>query len=306
MAPSLISAVTGTALFATQVFATKKSYQQIENWGVSNFFDKFDFFESKVSSLPNRYDIDPTGGFVNYRNSIDAHDLGLWGYDDKDGLPFIGVDYTNKYDENSQFGRSSVRLESKDSFGKGLFVFDIAHLPKTVDGAWPAIWTYGDWVDSYNNWPKHGDIDIYENWNKFDFNRQTLHTTDGCWIKNDDSTHMTNTMDSYSCNYQENSYFQGTRQYTYQGCSSHEGSGTFGNSDGGVYVVEWTDDSIKMWSFRQGEVPSDVSSGKPDPSTWEDRLQPGLLWNGWRQGQLLASDRYMATEENLMSQLRCQ
>lgn len=45
MAPSLISAVTGSALFATQVLATSKTYQQVENWGVNNFFDKFDFFE---------------------------------------------------------------------------------------------------------------------------------------------------------------------------------------------------------------------------------------------------------------------
>lgn len=33
-------------------------------------------------------------------------------------------------------------------------------------------------------------------------------------------------------------------------------------------VVEWTDDSIKMWTFRQGEVPSDITQGEPDPSTW--------------------------------------
>jgi hypothetical protein len=91
-----------------------------------------------VSDLPNRYDIDPTGGFVNYRNSDDAAKLGMWKYN-KDGLPYIGVDYNHTYQADDNFGRSSVRLESKSSFNKGLFVFDIAHLPKAVDGAWPAM-----------------------------------------------------------------------------------------------------------------------------------------------------------------------
>lgn len=155
------------------------------------------------------------------------------GYD-KDGLPKIGVDWkSNNYDKDGVFGRSSVRLESKESYGKGLYIFDIAHLPAAVDGAWPAIWTYGDWADSYDNWPKHGDIDIYENWNKYDFNRQTLHTTSGCSIK-DDGSHMTNSMDSYSCNYLTDEDFMGVRQYKFQGCSSSEGSGSFGNADGGV------------------------------------------------------------------------
>jgi hypothetical protein len=45
MAPSLVSAVAGTALFAAQALATAQTYQVVENWGANNFFDKFDFFE---------------------------------------------------------------------------------------------------------------------------------------------------------------------------------------------------------------------------------------------------------------------
>lgn len=61
------------------------------------------------------------------------------GYDDK-GLPYVGVDWSHdNYDKDGTFGRSSVRLESKVSYGKGLYIFDIAHLPAAVDGAWPAM-----------------------------------------------------------------------------------------------------------------------------------------------------------------------
>lgn len=76
---------------------------------------------------------------MNYRTRADAESLGLIKYKDGTGLPYMGVDHTNKVDGSATFGRSSVRLESKCSFGQGLYVFDMAHLPAQVDGAWPAM-----------------------------------------------------------------------------------------------------------------------------------------------------------------------
>jgi hypothetical protein len=55
------------------------------------------------------------------------------------GRPYIGVDSKNIISSNGPFGRESVRLESKVGYGKGLYIFDIAHLPKAVDGSWPAM-----------------------------------------------------------------------------------------------------------------------------------------------------------------------
>lgn len=45
MAPSLITAVAGTALFAAHALATEKTYQVSESFTPDNFFSKFDFFE---------------------------------------------------------------------------------------------------------------------------------------------------------------------------------------------------------------------------------------------------------------------
>jgi hypothetical protein len=43
-------------------------------------------------------------------------------------------------------GRMSVRLESKQSYNQGLIIADIAHMPGSICGTWPAFWTIGpDW-----------------------------------------------------------------------------------------------------------------------------------------------------------------
>ncbi|KAI1848999.1 hypothetical protein JX265_013742 [Neoarthrinium moseri] len=255
MAPSLLSAVTGAAIFAAGAMAADQSYQITENWGANNFFNNFDFFEA--------------GGFVNYVNETYARDHELFGM--KDGKPFIGVEHKLPVSNSGPFGRASVRLESKKSFGKGLFVFDMAYLPKPVDGSWPAIWMYGDWEDKgWQTWPNHGDIDIYENWNQLTYNRQTLHTRSGCTVWN--NPEMSATSVSGDCDSDYSGWKFGVQQWQYQGCSANDYSNkAFGDPNGGVYVVEYNSDHIKMWTFRPGNVPSDITSGNPDPSKW-----PGL------------------------------
>jgi hypothetical protein len=49
----------------------------------------------------------------------------------------IGVDHTNVYEPGTA-GRPSVRLESKQTFTKGLFVLDLSHIP-TGCGTWPSM-----------------------------------------------------------------------------------------------------------------------------------------------------------------------
>lgn len=51
---------------------------------------------------------------------------------------YLGVDHTNKLDPKGT-GRSSVRIQSKSKYKKGLFVANFSHLPKPVCGAWPAL-----------------------------------------------------------------------------------------------------------------------------------------------------------------------
>lgn len=42
----------------------------------------------------------------------------------------------------------------------------------------------------------------------------------------------------------------------------------FNNIGGGVYATEWTSNYIQTWFFPKGSVPSDITSGNPNPSGW--------------------------------------
>lgn len=42
----------------------------------------------------------------------------------------------------------------------------------------------------------------------------------------------------------------------------------FNQNGGGVYATEWTGESISVYFFPRGSIPSDIDSGSPDPSTW--------------------------------------
>ncbi len=81
-------------------------------------------------------------------------------------------------------GRKSVRLESKNQFDEGLFIFDLDHLP-TGQGTWPAYWLSGE------DWPNNGEIDILEGVDGKTFNSITLHSKDGCRMAEGDSSLFT-------------------------------------------------------------------------------------------------------------------
>jgi len=76
----------------------------------------------------------------------------------------MGVDKTSVVpvaQTATQRGRSSIRLESKIQYTKGMFVLDLYHMPEPACGAWPAFWTV-----SHDDWPLWGEIDILENINQ--------------------------------------------------------------------------------------------------------------------------------------------
>ena len=55
----------------------------------------------------------------------------------KDATVYLGVDSQSMNPGN---GRMSVRLESKASYDQGLIVLDLAHMPGSTCGTWPAFW----------------------------------------------------------------------------------------------------------------------------------------------------------------------
>ncbi|KAK0635610.1 concanavalin A-like lectin/glucanase domain-containing protein, partial [Bombardia bombarda] len=193
---------------------------------------------------------DPTHGFINYRSKADAKDLGLTSISGSD--VYIGVDSTTV----PARGRSSVRIESQESYQYGLFIAKFTHLPKTVCGAWPAFWMTG------SNWPIDGELDIYEEWNLASRNRITAHTGTSSQVgscKIDTSTYPSTITPNCDNN---------TPGHINEGCSVPETNGLWGAATGGTYATEWQADRLQVWSWAAGAEPTDVKNGNPDPILW--------------------------------------
>lgn len=77
---------------------------------------------------------DPTHGYVNYVDQNTAQSSGLFSVNNN--VVTIRVDSTNVA---SGRGRSSVRVTSKGSYTHGLVVLDLAHMPASTCGSWPAL-----------------------------------------------------------------------------------------------------------------------------------------------------------------------
>ena len=250
--PGAALSLAAFALTASSVRAAS-SYRITDVFNSSNFFTEFDFFTQP----------DPTNGFVQYVDAATANRDGLAGF--AQGGVYLGVDHTN----TTTTGRSSVRVTSKKAYTKGLFIADITHMPaggsnSNSCGLWPAFWMFGP------NWPSSGEIDILEGVNTQSSNAVTLHTGAGCSITNAGSIASTK-LASPNC--------QGT-----QGCSqtTHPGTNNYGaafnGGGGGIYALEWTDETIKVWFFPRNSstaalltspTPSNsTSTTAPDPSTF--------------------------------------
>ncbi|KAL1864944.1 hypothetical protein VTK73DRAFT_5590 [Phialemonium thermophilum] len=220
-------AVGSAAFLLGRIPQDSPKYSVAAVYDQSNFFDNFDFFS----------DPDPTHGFVQYVDAETANRYGLAGF--SDGGIYLGVDHTNV----TQTGRPSVRVVSKTSFTRGVFVADIAHMPAGTGkggscGLWPAFWTVGP------NWPASGEIDIIEGVNNQLADVVTLHTAPGCSVANEGSVSST-TLRSSDC--------QGNA-----GCSQDTAAtygAAFNEIGGGTYIVEWSAEAISVWFFPRNGPP---------------------------------------------------
>ncbi|WEW56102.1 hypothetical protein PRK78_001537 [Emydomyces testavorans] len=223
-------------------------YELVDNYAGNALFGNFTFFTEP----------DPTQGFVKYVGESEARKNGLVGVSNSSygNLALMGVDRTNVAPK----GRQSVRITSKKAYNQGLFIADFAHVPETTCGTWPAFWMLGP------NWPKGGEIDIYEGVNLEYQNSMTLHTGPGCTVTR--HAEFTGRMKTTNCD------VAAPGQNPNEGCQigSHDplGFGTGLNAfGGGVYATEWTSDGIKIWFFsRTAEIPFDIEQGEPEPDNW--------------------------------------
>lgn len=168
----------------------------------------------------------------------------------------MGVDSTNVA---SGRGRNSIRISTQKTYNHGLVILDLAHMPAGQCGTWPAFWMLGP------NWPNNGEIDIIEGVNSQTQNSMTLHTNAGCSIESTGA--FAGTLETSNCD------VNAPNQATNAGCSIESqdtnsyGTG-FNANGGGVYATEWTSQAINVWFFPRNAIPSDLSSGSPDPSNW--------------------------------------
>ena len=128
----------------------------------------------------------------------------------------------------------------------------------------PAFWMVGP------DWPSQGEIDIIEGVNDATTNKMTLHTGPGCSIDGNggnsdtNSNVMTGTVEQTACDVSSGDN---------TGCgitttdTQSYGAG-LSESGGGVYATEWTDTGISVYFFPRSSIPSDISSGTPEPSSW--------------------------------------
>ena len=237
--------------------AANAGYTLDKSYDSTNFFDKFNFFSGP----------DPTNGFVEYVDQAAANQQHLAGY--ANNAVFMGVDNTTMNPAN---GRKSVRLESQDTFTRGLFIADIAHMPGSVCGSWPAYWMFGA------GWPNDGEIDIIEGVNTQTKNAITLHTGEGCSMAGSVGGAVNGALPGTSMTSVQCSSSGGNNDGCGQQTGDNQGYGDgFNDVGGGVYATEWTSDHIAVWFFQRSRIPANINSGNPDPSSWG---QPAAMFAG--------------------------
>ncbi|KUJ08535.1 uncharacterized protein LY89DRAFT_332806 [Mollisia scopiformis] len=241
MRTSQILSRLGASLVCAASLVKAAAYTVEDTYDSSNFFSQFNFFSAA----------DPTNGFVAYSSAVTANKSGLAGY--ASGGVFLGVDHTTT---NPSGGRGSTRVSSNKAYTHGLFIADIEHMPGGICGVWPSLWTFGP------NWPNNGEIDIIEGVNDATTNTVTLHTSSGCAMTSTGSLSSSN-LTGTNCNAGNGNDGCGFSTASTQGY----GAG-FNAVGGGVYAMEWTSTSIKIWNFPRASIPADITSSSPDPSTW--------------------------------------
>jgi len=229
-------------------------YTLTDNYVPNNFFNNFNFDTEN----------DPTHGYVNYVNEATAQSKG---YIKNDTTVYMGCDHTSNVASGAR-GRDSVRITSKKAWNSGLFIIDLSHMPFGC-GTWPAYWTVGP------NWPNSGEVDIIEGVNQATSDLTTLHTSNGCDMSHEDTSQMTGKWATGSQgNPADNCYNNAPDQYSNQGCSIYPSqSNTYGtgfnNARGGVFAHLWDPAvGIKVWFWTRSAIPSDVTSGNPNPAGW--------------------------------------
>jgi len=197
-------------------------------------------------------------GFQNYVGEDAARSFGLVGAagDGGDALDILPRWLAPDEASTEEFAAKpvSVRLEGKRRFDKGLFVFDVEHMPAGC-GMWPAIW-----LTNEETWPDDGEIDVIEGVNTQSTAKTALHTTGNCSMETVLGSSMTGGWDvaegvpdrktglpDPTKRDAKDCYVYAPKQWANQGCVAvDKGGDNFGaplnKKGGGLFVLEWDPD----------------------------------------------------------------
>jgi hypothetical protein len=275
---SLLTSASTAAALATSLSGTygqyaAATYNLVQSYTASNFFSSFSFFTGS----------DPTHGFVNYQSQSAAQSAGL--INTNNNQIYLGVDHTTVNPASP--GRKSVRVSSNRAYTHGLVIADIAHMPGSICGVWPALWLVGP------NWPNGGEIDVIEGVNVGNTDTITLHTAAGCTINTAGSqagTVLTNS----NCNANNANNGCGVTTTT-----ANAYGNAFNNNGGGVYAMQWESSGVYVWFFPRGSIPSDIQNGAPVTGNWG---LPIVAFNG---GSSCNIDSFFANENIIFDTTFC-
>ena len=116
-------------------FSATGPYKLVEHQEGMDFFDHYTFFDGPDSL--------GSAGYNRYVSKAEAEKLGIIGLmhdSDPDSNDDTKEEYVfMKSAPTEQGPRSSIRLEGKRRFDRGLFILDLRHMPNGP-GVWPAFW----------------------------------------------------------------------------------------------------------------------------------------------------------------------
>lgn len=263
-------------------------YKLVERQEGEAFWDAYSFYDGEDSL--------GSAGYNTYVSKERAVELGIISTipaEDDDQQSLLKMESAVN-PHNISAPRSSIRLEGKRRYNRGLFILNIKHMP-TGCGVWPAFWLTDESV-----WPDHGEIDILEGINTQATAKTALHTRESCsmyahvpdYAKTgiwDRATGIPNTWtgepDYETSKEADNCWASAPHQWYNQGCvaTSSENNTSLGEpvneAGGGVYALEWdpANGYIKSWVFSDAgtEIPSNIHEAMLTASlSSDDRILP--------------------------------
>ncbi|KAI9199286.1 concanavalin A-like lectin/glucanase domain-containing protein [Polychytrium aggregatum] len=217
----------------------------------SGFFDRFTFLNGRTNGEDD---------FALYQSRANATMLGLIS-SDPNSPTIIRVDNSSVLAADA-IGRPSIRIHSIQTVTTGLYVFDIGHVPVAC-GTWPALWFKKTSVQD----PTATEIDVYETIDFRKTNGIGFYSNGNCSASTQSSQLLNLTQTTLNCG------IDPKNRAALSGCNyndlpiSSAGTG-FNQQGGGVYAMEMTSNYMNYYYWPRSQIPSDLTSGNPNPSGW--------------------------------------